>query len=112
MVSFLLVPLAGLDRPSIIKRCSKVFALRNAPTVLTPHFGEFCRFTGVEFDDLQQNPLKYLKSLIETYAQDIKVSLVPCIGLAEKIETGKAHPAEVKDYLKNNFKVKSLFLLN
>ncbi|HDX5784019.1 TPA: aspartate/glutamate racemase family protein, partial [Acinetobacter baumannii] len=27
--------------------------------------------------------------------------LVPCIGLAEKIETGKAHTAEVKDYLKN-----------
>jgi len=44
---------------------------------------------------------KNLKSLIETYAQDIKVSLVPCIGLAEKIETGKAHTAEVKDYLKN-----------
>ncbi len=43
---------------------------------------------------------KNLKSLIETYAQNIKVSLVPCIGLAEKIETGKAHTAEVKDYLK------------
>ena len=28
------------------------------------------------------------------------MSLVPCIGLAEKIETGKAHTAEVKDYLK------------
>ncbi|MDR2250319.1 glutamate racemase [Acinetobacter sp.] len=44
---------------------------------------------------------KNLKSLIETYAQDIKVSLVPCIGLAEKIENGKAHTAEVKSYLKN-----------
>ncbi|WP_262930566.1 glutamate racemase, partial [Acinetobacter baumannii] len=44
---------------------------------------------------------KCQQTLIETYAQDIKVSLVPCIGLAEKIETGKAYTAEVKDYLEN-----------
>ncbi|MFH4118001.1 glutamate racemase, partial [Acinetobacter baumannii] len=44
---------------------------------------------------------KNLENLIETYAKDIKVSLLPCIGLAEKIENTKAHTAEVKSYLKN-----------
>ena len=29
------------------------------------------------------------------------MSLLPCIGLAEKIENTKAHTAEVKSYLKN-----------
>ena len=29
---------------------------------------------------------KNLENLIETYAKDIKVSLLPCIGLAEKLK--------------------------
>ncbi|MBL7666033.1 MAG: NAD(P)H-hydrate dehydratase [Bacteriovoracaceae bacterium] len=66
-----------------MKEDAKVFSLRNAPTVLTPHFGEFCRFTGVAYEELQKNPVHHLKQCMET----IHCSIIlkgPCtyIGLS------------------------------
>lgn len=43
-----------------------VFTLRNAPTILTPHFGEFAKFAGIDVDDLTQKPVQYLKELVDS----------------------------------------------
>lgn len=48
------------------KEDKKAFTMRNAPTVLTPHFGEFCRFTGIDYDKLEQAPVSYLKELVDS----------------------------------------------
>jgi NAD(P)H-hydrate epimerase len=44
---------------------AEVFSLRNGPTVITPHFGEFARFSGIKPADLALRPVEYLKELIE-----------------------------------------------
>lgn len=48
-----------------IKDDAEVFSLRNAPTLMTPHFGEFSRFTGIPLEDVQKEPYYYLKETIE-----------------------------------------------
>lgn len=48
-----------------LREDAKIFALRNGPTLLTPHYGEFSRFTGISFEDIKSNPLTHLKNLIE-----------------------------------------------
>lgn len=48
-----------------LKEDGNVFALRNAPTVLTPHFGEFANFAGITYEELDRRPVHYLQNLIE-----------------------------------------------
>lgn len=48
-----------------LKEDREILSRRNAPTVLTPHFGEFAHFCNIDIDDLQQKPLYYLSELIE-----------------------------------------------
>jgi len=66
-----------------IKDDAEVFKLRNAPTLMTPHFGEFSRFTGIPLEDVKNEPYHYLKETIER----INCSVIlkgPCtyLGLA------------------------------
>jgi NAD(P)H-hydrate epimerase len=44
----------------------KAFTMRNAPTILTPHFGEFAKFAGIKHEDLVQKPVEYLKELVDS----------------------------------------------
>lgn len=48
------------------KEDKKIFTMRNAPTVLTPHFGEFCKFTGITYEELEMKPVEYLKDLVNS----------------------------------------------
>lgn len=44
---------------------AEVFKLRNAPTLMTPHFGEFARFAGIPIEEVQKAPYFHLKEAIE-----------------------------------------------
>jgi len=44
---------------------AQVLAQRKWPTILTPHIGEFASFAGIEKDMVLENPLGYLKSLVD-----------------------------------------------
>jgi NAD(P)H-hydrate epimerase len=48
-----------------LKDDAEVFRLRNAPTLMTPHFGEFSRFTGIPLEEVQKSPYLHLKETIE-----------------------------------------------
>lgn len=48
-----------------LKEDAEVFRLRNAPTLLTPHFGEFSRFAGVSLEEVMRAPYVHLKNVIE-----------------------------------------------
>lgn len=48
-----------------IKDDAEVFRVRNAPTLMTPHFGEFARFTGISIEEVMARPYHYLKETIE-----------------------------------------------
>jgi ADP-dependent NAD(P)H-hydrate dehydratase / NAD(P)H-hydrate epimerase len=48
-----------------LKEDYKLLSRRNAPTVLTPHFGEFASFCDIDIKDLNEKPLHYLNELIE-----------------------------------------------
>ena len=48
-----------------IKDDAEVFRVRSAPTLMTPHFGEFARFAGVGIEEVQKEPYHFLKETIE-----------------------------------------------
>jgi len=48
-----------------LKEDAQHFRLRNAPTLMTPHFGEFARFAGLSYEEVQKAPYQYLKEVIE-----------------------------------------------
>lgn len=48
-----------------IKDDAEVFRVRSAPTLMTPHFGEFARFTGVPLEEVMRQPYHYLRETIE-----------------------------------------------
>lgn len=64
-----------------LKEDKDVFKLRNAPTLLTPHFGEFSRFSGIDHEEVVKAPYRHLKDVIE----DINCTVIlkgPCTFLA------------------------------
>lgn len=48
-----------------LREDSEVFRMRNAPTIMTPHFGEFSRFTGIPFEEVAKAPYHHLREVIE-----------------------------------------------
>jgi NAD(P)H-hydrate epimerase len=48
-----------------LKEDGEVIRLRDAPTILTPHFGEFARFTEIELDVLERSPVDQLLKLVD-----------------------------------------------
>ena len=48
-----------------IKDDAEVFRVRNAPTLMTPHLGEFARFTGIPYEEVQKAPYHHLRETIE-----------------------------------------------
>lgn len=48
-----------------LKDDAEVFRVRNAPTLMTPHFGEFARFANVPVEEVQKAPYHHLKEVIE-----------------------------------------------
>ena len=58
-----------LDADALIvlsyEKDKEILKTRKAPTIITPHFAEFSRFIGVELNELQQNPLKYIKKFVD-----------------------------------------------
>jgi len=48
-----------------LKEDADVFKLRSAPTLMTPHLGEFARFAGLTQEQVTREPYIYLKEVIE-----------------------------------------------
>lgn len=48
-----------------LKEDAEVFTVRNAPTLMTPHFGEFSRFSGIPLEEVTKEPFHYLREVIE-----------------------------------------------
>ena len=48
-----------------IKDDAEVFKVRNAPTLMTPHLGEFSRFAGIPLEEVQKEPYFHLKETME-----------------------------------------------
>jgi NAD(P)H-hydrate epimerase len=49
-----------------IQEDGQTLYMRNAPTFLTPHVGEFARFTGKPVEDILARPLESLKELVSS----------------------------------------------
>ncbi len=48
-----------------LKEDSQIFSQRLAPTILTPHFGEFARFCGITQAEVETRPVECLRQAVE-----------------------------------------------
>ncbi len=48
-----------------IEKDKALLNARKSVTIFTPHFGEFAQFMGITVEELQKNPIDYLKSMVE-----------------------------------------------
>lgn len=48
-----------------LKEDAEVFRMRSAPTLMTPHFGEFSRFSGIPIEEVMKSPYLHLKDVID-----------------------------------------------
>lgn len=48
-----------------LKEDQQTFSHRAAPTVITPHFGEFAKFCDISVEELERKPIDYLNKLVE-----------------------------------------------
>lgn len=44
---------------------AEILKLRNAPTILTPHYGEFAKFIKADFEEIKNNPIEKLTGLVD-----------------------------------------------
>ena len=72
-----------------LKEDSDVFTMRNAPTVLTPHFEEFARFVGVEKELVQEKIITYLQETIQKIGSSFILKGASCTYLA--LSDGKVY---------------------
>jgi len=66
-----------------IKEDAQAFTMRHAPTILTPHVGEFARFTGLAQSEVENRPVECLRQAVESINCTI-ILKGPCtfLGLA------------------------------
>lgn len=64
-----------------LKEDAEVFKVRSAPTLLTPHFGEFARFAGLSYEEVAKEPYYHLKEVIDLINCTI-ILKGPCTYLA------------------------------
>jgi len=48
-----------------LKDDHEVFRRRKAPTILTPHMGEFAQFSGLSVEEVTSRPLQHLRELVD-----------------------------------------------
>ena len=48
-----------------LKEDREVFLRRKAPTIFTPHIGEFASFVGTTVDQILEKPMQYLKEMVD-----------------------------------------------
>lgn len=59
--------LIDADGLNIVGKNYELFRTRPAPTIISPHPGEFARLLGIEVADLERNRLKYAVEFSKTY---------------------------------------------
>jgi NAD(P)H-hydrate epimerase len=65
-----------------LKDDKDVFSMRSAPTIMTPHFGEFARFANLTQEEISKRPVDYLKRVVnETHCAIVLKGPCTYLGL-------------------------------